>query len=215
MLVADFRILVVCTGNVHRSAFAAALLRQWSDWYLPEDVVSHVFVSSAGTHAATRAPMDPTVLGMVSALGGDGRDHRAAQLTDEDIVSADLVLVATRRHRDAVLSRAPSALRRTFTIREAGRIAELLEPVRRPRLDELRSIVAALADRRVEVGGSSSQDDVADPEGKGREAFGRMAAEELPPLVTLARALLGMPKGDVEAYLEAAVDPFAHGVPAV
>lgn len=208
----DFRILVVCTGNVHRSAFAATMLRRWSEWYLPEDVAAHVVVSSAGTRAALGAPMDAALLAMVAALGADGTDHRAAQLADTDIESADLVLVATRGHRDAVLSRVPSALRRTFTIREAGRIAELLEPLRAPRLDELGSVVAALADHRVEVVSGSSEDDIADPEGRGDEAFRRMEREELPPLVALARVFVGMPGGDVEAYLAEAADPSARGI---
>jgi hypothetical protein len=41
-----------------------------------------------------------------------------------------------------------------------------------------------------------------------------MIVEELPPLVGIARALIGMPEGDVRAYLEAAADPLAHGVSA-
>ena len=211
---ADFRILAVCTGNVHRSAFAAVMLREWSGWYLTSDISARISVTSAGTRAASGAPMDAGLLAIVAALGGDGHDHRSAQLSDAAIESSDLVLVATRRHRDAVLSRVPSALRRTFTIREAGRIAELLEPARRPQLDELRLRVATLADRRAEVGGASPDDDIADPEGHGEEAFHRMVVEELPPLVAVARALIGMPDGDVRAYLEAAADPLAHGVSA-
>ena len=211
---ADFRILVVCTGNVHRSAFAAAMLTRWAQWYLPEDVASHVVVRSAGTRAATGAAMDAAVLAIVAALGGDGAGHRAAQISDDEIASADLVLVAARRHRDVVLARVPAALRRTFTIREAGRIADLLEPAHRPRLDQLRSAVTALGDRRVEVIGDPRDDDIADPEGNGDQAFRRMVAEELPPLVALARALVGMPAGDAAAYLDATADPGAHGIDA-
>ena len=29
-----FSVVTLCTGNVHRSALAAALLRQWAQWYL-------------------------------------------------------------------------------------------------------------------------------------------------------------------------------------
>jgi protein-tyrosine phosphatase len=172
-------------------------------------------VTSAGTRAAVRARMDETVLAMVAALGSDGSFHRAAQLGDDDIEEADLVLTATRRHRDAVLSRVPAALRRTFTMREAGRIAELLEPAREPSIDGLRSVVATFAARRVEVGGTASEDDIADPEGQGGDAFRRMATEELPALVALAGALFGMPEGDAQAYLRAADDPLTPGIPSV
>ncbi len=30
-----FTVLVVCTGNLNRSALGAALLRTWVGWYLP------------------------------------------------------------------------------------------------------------------------------------------------------------------------------------
>ncbi len=46
------------------------------------------------------------------ALGADGTAHRARQLTDELIADADLVLAASHRHRDDLLKRVPSAMRR-------------------------------------------------------------------------------------------------------
>ena len=200
----EFRVLVVCTGNVHRSAFAAALLREWGQWYLPEPLASQFVVRSAGTQAAVGASMDLPVRTVVAELIGTEAKHRATQLEDGVAASSDFILVASRRHRDAVLERVPSALRRTFTIREAGRIAGILEPGGPPRdIEGLRSVVGAMADRRAEVLDSSS-DDIADPEGGGEDAFVRMAAEELPPLVSLARVMLGMPRGDGLAYLDAA-----------
>lgn len=207
----QFRVLVVCTGNVHRSAFAAALLREWAQWYLPDNLAPRFVVGSAGTRAAVGARMAPPVRALVAGLIGSEREHRAAQLSDQVVASADLVLVASRKHRDAVLERVPAGLRRTFTIREAGRIADVLGPRSAPGdVEELRAVVAAIADRRADVI-EPSADDIADPEGQGESAFALMAAEELPPLVAVARVLLGMPDADARAYLEAAENP-ARGV---
>lgn len=200
-----FRILTVCTGNVHRSALAAELLRTWAGWYRP---AADVTVTSAGTHAAVGAGMDAEVVTMIAALGGDGHDHRARQLADADIEAADLVLTAARSHRDDVLARVPSALRRTFTIREAGRIA-LLPGATPGEPRDLAASVDLLAEWRHRVASSRKDDDIADPQGRGVQGFERMAKEELPPLARLGGVLFGMPRPDLDAYLAAAADPAA------
>ena len=211
---AEFRVLTVCTGNVHRSAFAAEMLRTWADWYLPAAVARDVTVTSAGTRAAAGGPMDPRLLAMLARLGSDGSAHQARQIRDSTINAADLVLTATRSHRDAVLSRVPSAMRRTFTIREAGRIADVIAPVTRHDIHMLRSLVAALADRRHEVFQLAGEDDdIADPEGQGEQAFARMVRAELPALVSFAVPVFGMPMADAEAYLAAINDPEVLGIP--
>lgn len=197
----DFRVLTVCTGNVHRSALAAAMLRLWGGWYLPDHVFSRVAVSSAGTAAAVGAPMTARVTAIAAVLGAAEVKHRAAQITDEAIASADLVLVASRRHRDDVLGRVPSALRRTFTIREAGRTAGRLTISSPPStLDEMHRVVGAMGDARVAVGARPGDDDIIDPQGMGDDAYLRMAREEIPALASLATVLFGMPRADFDAY---------------
>ena len=201
-----FRILTVCTGNVHRSPLAAAMLDRWASWYLPASVAAEVSVSSAGTRAAVGVPMGTYPRAIAEALGGTGEGHRATQLTDEDIAQADLVLAASRTQRDIVLARVPSALRRTFTFREAGRTAELVEPVPAADVGDLRRTVALLTDRR-RGATDPDDDDVIDPHGLGVDGYARMAAEQVPALAALAVTLFGMPRGDLEAYREAASDP--------
>jgi protein-tyrosine phosphatase len=192
----DFVVLAICAGNLHRSALAEALLRVWAGWYLPPGLAERVRVESAGLIAPVGEPMGERAQQIAAALGADGSSHSARRLTDGHVRSADLVLTASRRQRDAVLQREPSAVRRTFTIREAGRIAETLPPARAASLDDLRDAVGRLADRR-----SPGDDDITDPEGRGDEAYAALVGQEVPPLVRLAAMLFGMPNGDVERYL--------------
>jgi len=198
-----FRILSVCTGNLHRSALAETMLSLWAGWYLPETISARVRVSSAGTAAVVGASMTSRVAAIARELGARDITHVASQITDADISSADLVLVAARPHRDEVISRVPSALRRTFTFREAGRIAERMpDPEAPPTVIELRRVVSWLADHR--VAGSPEGDDVIDPQGRGEEAYVRMVREEVPSLASLARVMFRMPRADVDAYRSAA-----------
>lgn len=197
-----FRILAVCTGNLHRSALAETMLSLWADWYLPQTLSAQVRVSSAGTAAVVGASMTARVAAIARELGARDTAHTASQITDAEISSADLVLVAARTHRDEVLSRVPSALRRTFTFREAGRIAGRLSDVHVPgTIVALRRVVSSMSEYRFAV--SPDDDDVTDPQGLGDDAYARMTREEIPALASLAHVLFGMPRADVDAYRSA------------
>jgi len=193
----DFVVLAICAGNLHRSALAEALLHRWSTWYLPAPLAARVRTMSAGVVAPAGSPMGERVQQIAAALGADGSAHSARRLIDEHMTEADLVLTASQRLRDVVLQRQPSAVRRTFTIREAGRIAASLDAARATTVQNLRDAVGRLADHR-----SPGDDDITDPEGRGDEAYAALVAEEVPALVHLATMLYGMPKGDAEQYLK-------------
>lgn len=200
-----FRILAVCQGNIHRSALAATLMQTWAQWYLPAGVAAHVHVGSAGLGAPDGAPMERPVLQIATALGADGSAHRARSISDIDIREADLVLTASRRQRDDVVQRVPSALRTTFTVREAGRIAALLDVTGDPGVARMHAAVADLALHR-SAPADGSDDDIADPQGRDDEAFREMTRVEVPALARLAVLLFGMPRADFTAYLAAVHD---------
>lgn len=202
----EFTVLVACTGNIHRSALAESLISRWVEWYLPAALAERVQVASAGFGAPVGAPMGRRAQMFARALGGDGSMHRAAQITDEMLQEADVVLVATRKHLESAIGRVPSALRRTFTIREAGRAARTLTQGAMSSPDDLRAVVALLAEARAATG-APADDDIIDPEGRGDDAYLQMISEEVPPLAQLAHVLFGMPHPDVDAYLEASADP--------
>lgn len=198
----QFRILTVCTGNLHRSPLAAVLLERWAEWYLDARVRGHVSVQSAGMAAIVGAPMGAFTQQIAAALGADGSQHRAQQLTDTIAADADLILTATVRQRDEIVARVPSALRRAFTIREASRAVQAVGlSFPSHTIDELRQRVRELAGHR-----GHGANNIVDPEGETEETFLRMTAEEVPALAHIARWLLGMPAAEERAYIETAED---------
>jgi protein-tyrosine phosphatase len=208
-MAAEFAILTVCTGNVHRSPLAAELLQTWSAWYLPASLSPKVRVRSAGFAAPVGSPMGSHVRVIARALGANGTTHAATQITEELIAESDLVLVASLRQRDEVLARVPSALRVTFTMREAGRIAAGLTDAARPHVArDLINAVALMARHRADHADPAA-DDVIDPQGRDLAAYAQMTREEVIPLAHLAALLLGMPRADMRAYIAAAEDSTA------
>lgn len=194
-----FTVLVVCTGNVNRSALGATLLERWAEWYLPEPLAAGVRVRSAGLGAPVGRPMGRRARVIAEALGADGTRHRAVQITEQAIRGADLVLVASARQRDDVLGQVPGALHTTFTIREAGHIAASLPDLPAPdSVAALRARVDAIARNR--ASSRKGDEDIIDPQGKDDEAYRLMARQEVPALARIARTLFGMPPGEVVAY---------------
>lgn len=207
----QFRVLTVCTGNVHRSPLAQVLLHRWADWYLPPALASAVHIESAGLAAPDGQPMGELAAAIAGELGADPDDcsaHRARSLTDEMVSGAGLVLTASVRQRDALLARVPSALRRTFTIREAGRSADAVSSAAAAAPGDFARIVDALADGRRS---DPARDDIIDPQGHGDDAYRQMVAEEVGALARLGHVLWGMPNPDLEEYRKVASDPASLG----
>lgn len=181
------RVLVVCTGNVCRSPLVERLLAA--------RLGGGVEVTSAGTQALVGEAMTPLTAELVQASGADATGHRARQL-DEDLLGGalDLVLTATRAHRADVLRVRPVLLRRTYTVREAGRLASLLAPEvegAAPQ-ERLRDLVARLPSARGRWPAlDAGLDDADDPYGRDRAAYARTAAQLLPAVDALAAAVRG------------------------
>jgi protein-tyrosine phosphatase len=156
-----FRVLIVCTGNLHRSPLAERLLTAHMS---PSRETFRV--SSAGTAAVAGMPMDPVAAALLAERGGDPCGAVARRLTPQLVEQADLVLGAATEHREAAVRLSPAwALRRAFTLREFARLlrtedaAEMAEPA-----DRAAALVQGAAARR----GSEDRgadDDVADPHG--------------------------------------------------
>ena len=205
-----FTVLVVCTGNLNRSALGAALLGTWAEWYLPPALARDVHVTSAGLRAPVGSSMRTRTRIIAGALGAEAARHRATQISEQAIRSADLVLVASRDQVDGVLALVPGALRSTFTIREAARLAERLADAPPPdSVAELRARVAELGGHRRPPAAGGAGDDIVDPQGKDEDAYIAMARQEVPALARLATVLFGMPPGELAAY-EAAVEVAAY-----
>ncbi|HEY0950172.1 hypothetical protein [Nocardioides sp.] len=123
-----FRILVVCTANLCRSPLVAALLAHDLD---PTGGGRPVAVSSAGINALSGERACPEMAQLVAAHWlpvARLAEHRAVQLTLEQVAVADLILTADRRARSEVLKMAPLAAPHTFTVREAAALVTRTDP---------------------------------------------------------------------------------------
>ncbi|WP_173921773.1 hypothetical protein [Agromyces sp. Marseille-P2726] len=201
----SFEVLVVCTGNINRSALGGALLEKWVEWYAPAPLAERITITSAGLGAPVGRSIGRRTRAIIAALGAEGSAHRARQITEAMIRDADLVLAAASSQRDDVLGLVPSALRSTFTIREAGRILSSLPADGAPgSVAEIRARVAAASANRSTAGLGAHDDDIIDPQGRDEAAYRTMVREEVPALAQIAGALFGMPDAEIAAYAEAA-----------
>lgn len=144
--------LYVCTGNVCRSPMAELLFRGWIS---PEVQVA---VSSAGMQALVGHGIDRSSASALGQLGIDPSRHRARQFEPWMGADADLILTAERTHRDQVMTQLPSALRRTFTMKEFARLSRHATPGRA--LDVIAEIAAI---RHVDGAVDDDTDNMPDP----------------------------------------------------
>ena len=121
-------VLHVCTGNICRSPMAERIMRYELDAVFGSGAADFD-VRSAGTYGGHEGePMNPPAVRALAELGVDGSGHRASWLREPNVVWADLVLTGTADHRAEVLTLEPSALRRTFALRELARLAATIGP---------------------------------------------------------------------------------------
>lgn len=159
---AGLEVLCVCVGNVCRSPLAERLLVARGDGRLT--------ASSAGVRALAGSPMDPLAAAELTARGGTAEGFTARQLAPEMVQRADLVLTATAELRSRVLEEVPTALRRTFALRELAGLLALGDE--RPGDPAALVSRAAAARSRLPRG----DHDVPDPYRRGAEAHAEAAA---------------------------------------
>lgn len=123
---APFQILFVCTGNICRSPLGERLLRARLRDAGPEVAVRY-HVHSAGVGALIEEPMDRQAASALADLGGSAEGFMARRVTDAFVKEAGLVLTAEQKHRSRVLQDQPSAMRRTFTVREFAALCASLD----------------------------------------------------------------------------------------
>jgi low molecular weight protein-tyrosine phosphatase len=125
---------------------------------------NRVQVSSAGTRAQPGAPMHAYTASSLRALGAEADQHAARRLTPDLIADADVILTATAVERDDVLSMAPGALDRTFTLLEFARLSVPLTPAVPSGRFQPRAVVSsALGLRWRPAPGPRGSDDIPDP----------------------------------------------------
>jgi protein-tyrosine phosphatase len=164
-----FTVLLVCTGNICRSAMAERLGRAFLAQRLG-DAAGAVQLVSAGTRAVVGSAMHPDSALVLQGYGAVPGDFSARRLDDRMAVDADLTLTMTRLHRREVLRSAPRALQRTFTLREAAELLRLLDHELDIPGEDLaeraRDLVKELAAARSRRHNPADGDDVVDPIGQ-------------------------------------------------
>lgn len=185
-----FRILTVCTGNICRSPAADLLL---AAEFASDDRFA---VSSAGTHAMAGWPISSPMDVYLDERGIDSSGFVARQATREIIGASDLILTATREHREWVAGSDPRALRRAFTLTE---FTDAVRAHPDPAALTAAELVAWAASNRpsalVTSRGSSTrrgyeEGDILDPYGRGDAAY-RASLAQIEPLTTEIARILG------------------------
>ncbi len=139
--------------------------------------------------------MDPPSAQALRELGADPDGHAGRWLTPTMVADADLILTADLAQRSVVLQADPLAFRRTFTLREFGRLGAALGPLAAPvSVDELRRRVGAVAaERGNTVSAEPGGDDIDDPYGAAIEVA-RLRAGEVSAAVDEMIGALGLPQ---------------------
>ncbi len=101
----NFKVLVVCTGNICRSPIAAYLIQKLVG--NPED--SGIEVSSAGTWAGNDVPATQMMVDIAEGWGIDLATHRSRPVTYDLIDSVDLILAMTPNHYNEICTKTPEA----------------------------------------------------------------------------------------------------------
>ena len=124
-------VLMVCTGNICRSPMAAALLRrrleqdeERSDWR----------VVSAGTWASEGRRASGHAIEEMASRGLDIGSHRSRSVDERLMEQADLVLVMTQNHAEALAATFPDRAEKVHLLSEmVGETYDISDPYGGPR----------------------------------------------------------------------------------
>ncbi|HEX2028680.1 MAG TPA: hypothetical protein VHF25_11870 [Nitriliruptorales bacterium] len=170
-------LLVVCTGNIARSPFAASLLEHEARRRLGDD--GPVRVHSAGVHGLEGQSAVEEMRREAAGRGLDLERHRGTATTSRVVEGADLIITMTETQRRRVTELAPVARTRTFTLKELARLTERCDevPSDLPPRERLRRLAEAAHRARPQLPPPAGAEDIADPYGGTRDGYRRCAAE--------------------------------------
>lgn len=188
------QILMICTGNVCRSALAEILLRAHFD-------ERGVIVRSAGTHAVVGHGIPAEMQALAERYGGDPAlvaGHRGRLLDAEMLADADLILTMTAAQSSHAVQLAPARLRDVMPVRTFARLSDAVPAAQLREAAEaagddpgarLRAVVRALSLRRSISMAPRSGEDVLDPFHRSAAVYQRSADQLVPALDEVIRVV--------------------------
>ena len=117
-------ILVVCEGNICRSPMAQGVLAR---------ALPRMHVRSAGLGAVAGMPADEIAVRLMQERGIDITSHRAAQISQQMCVRADIVLVMDFEQRKRLETMYPQACGRIYRLGEYAK-RDIPDPYRQSEL---------------------------------------------------------------------------------
>jgi protein-tyrosine phosphatase len=176
-----FSVLFVSTGNVCRSPLAEGLLRARLAETLGPGARAFR-CESAGTWGHVGAQMEAHTAEVLRERAAAFEGFLARELDADQVLAADLILGATREHREQVRLLDPYAIGRTFSIREFARFARQVDGGTLPSGDaatRARMLVDRVALLRTpRPGPGHVDDDIPDPFGAPLHVF-RLCADAI------------------------------------
>ncbi len=122
-----FSILFICTANRFRSPLAAG-------YFACELVNRHyrdeILISSAGTWAENGLPVMPSALECARSIGLNLDAHKSRMVNYDLLNNANLILVMTSNHKEAISLEFPDVRNRVFLLSEAAGFSsfDILDP---------------------------------------------------------------------------------------
>ena len=114
-------VLFVCTGNTCRSPMAAAIMSK-----IAADNDMDLFIDSAGLMTEDGLPASDNAAEAMAAMGIDISGHLSHQITNDDIIQADLILTMTDGQKRILEHYAPN---KVFSLAEfAGDEGDIPDP---------------------------------------------------------------------------------------
>ena len=115
------KIMIICTGNICRSAMAEAMLKK----IIEQEKISNVEVCSSGIYAETGDVSTIDAIETMQEYNINLKEHRATNTKESPIQTMDLILCATLSHKILVVQDYPELKEKVYTIKEyAGFVKE-------------------------------------------------------------------------------------------
>ena len=110
------KIMFICTGNICRSAMAEYILK---DRVQKEEKLKDIVeVFSCGVYAEEGDKPTYSAIEVMKENGIDMTNHKATNIRNSPIEEMDLILCATRTHKNEVLYLYPNLSNKVYTMKE-------------------------------------------------------------------------------------------------